>query len=81
MVIYLTLILMKKIEDSFVALGGEPNRQGVVFRSTIIELVKNFELTIEIEEYLESVGIDDNELNFEDFCKLFDSPGEDSYFF
>ncbi len=69
------------IEDSFVALGGEPNRQGVVYRSTIIELVKNFELTIEIEDYLESVGIEDDELNFEDFCKLFESPGEDSDFF
>ncbi len=69
------------IEDSFIALGGEPNRQGEVLRSTIIELVKNFELTIEIEDYLESVGIEDNELTFYDFCKLFDNPGEGSEYF
>jgi hypothetical protein len=44
-------------------------------------LVKEFELTIEIEEYFENVGIENEEITFEEFCLLFESPGEHSKFY
>ena len=63
------------------ALGGGPGRQGIIYKSTIIKVVKEFELTIEIEAYFDLIGIDDDEMTFEDFCKLFECPGENSIFY
>lgn len=35
--------------DAFVALGGEPNKEGYVEKSTLIEIIKEqFELTIDM---------------------------------
>ena len=48
----------------------------VIENQKIIDLVKNFELTIEIEKYLDDIGLEEEELDFDDFCKLFSNPGE-----
>ena len=38
------------IVDAFVALGGEPNKEGYISKNTLIEIIKNeFELTIDME--------------------------------
>jgi len=66
------------IVDAFVALGGEPDRSGLVKRQTIINIIKEFELTIEIEDYLETVGAHSDTLTFDEFCLLFETPTEDS---
>lgn len=36
--------------DAFVALGGEPNKEGTISKKTLIEIIKHeFELTIDME--------------------------------
>lgn len=43
--------------DAFVAMGGNPDRTGYVQRDTIINIIKNeFELTFDIEDFLEELG-------------------------
>ena len=38
------------IVDAFVALGGEPNKEGTISKKTLIEIIKHeFELTIDME--------------------------------
>lgn len=56
--------------DAFVALGGQPNKEGKIEANLLIEIVKDdFELTINMEEYLSSIDSDDN-LDFYQFCVL-----------
>ena len=63
--------------DAFVALGGNYDRSGCVLKSRIIEVIEEFELTIEIEDYFYACGIEEDELSFEEFCRLFESPGQE----
>lgn len=68
-------------ENVFIALGGSPHREGFVLRQKIIDVIKEFELTIEIEEYFKVVGIENEEITFDEFCLLFVNPGSDSLFY
>ncbi len=64
--------------DAFASMGGGPGISGTVKKSIIIDIIKNqFNLTIEIEKMLEEIT-QDNELNFLDFCRLFEGQLEDS---
>jgi len=52
-----------------------------VLRQKIIDVIKEFELTIEIEEYFNYVGIENEEISFDEFCLLFVNPGNNSQFY
>uniref|UniRef100_A0A7S3JLM2 Uncharacterized protein n=1 Tax=Euplotes harpa TaxID=151035 RepID=A0A7S3JLM2_9SPIT len=59
--------------DAFVALGGKPNKEGRIEAKLLIEIIKDdFELTINMEEYLNSVESSDS-LDFYQFCVLLDA--------
>lgn len=64
------------VVDAFVAMGGNPDKTGVVLKKRIEEVIREFELTIDIEEFLDKVP--GEELNFDDFCHLFDTPFDDT---
>jgi hypothetical protein len=54
--------------DSFVALGGHPDKSGFVSKSTLIHVItKEFELAFDPEELLEGHS---DQLTFEQFCEL-----------
>lgn len=43
--------------NAFVAMGGNQDRTGYVSKNTIIDIIKNvFELSFDIEDFLEKVG-------------------------
>ena len=43
--------------DAFVALGGDPDKDGFVSKDTLISIIKaEFELTIDMEEFLRKIG-------------------------
>jgi hypothetical protein len=69
--------VLNSIVDSFVAMGGEPDTTGYVKRSRVISIIEEFELTIDMEEFLDKIG-DEDELDFDAFCQLFDKPFDDS---
>jgi hypothetical protein len=49
------IFLIKKV-DAFVAMGGNPDRSGYVQKKTIIDIIQHeFELTFNIEEFLEEL--------------------------
>ena len=46
----LKFVINMHIVDAFVALGGEPNKEGTISKKTLIEIIKHeFELTIDME--------------------------------
>jgi len=60
--------------DAFVALGGQPNKEGYVSKDTLIEIIKNeFELTIDMVEELKRIGGTSEEINYYQFCVLLDA--------
>jgi len=63
--------------DAFVAMGGNPDTTGFVKRTKVIDVIKEFELTIDMDEFMEKIG-EDEELEFDAFCQLFDKPFDDS---
>lgn len=64
--------------NAFVAMGGNPDRSGIVRKDTIINLIKNeFELTFDIEELFEKSSVTADELDFQAFCSLFEGNGDD----
>ena len=72
----LTYILA--VVNAFVSMGGNNDRSGFVKKDTIIDIVKNvFELSIDMEDFLEKVGALQEELDFQSFCLLFEG-GEDT---
>jgi len=64
--------------NAFVAMGGSPDRSGIVKKETIINLIKNeFELTFDIEELFEKSSLHTDDLDFQAFCTLFEGSGDD----
>jgi len=64
--------------NAFVAMGGSPDRSGIVRKETIINLIKNeFELTFDIEELFEKSNLHTDDLDFQAFCTLFEGSGDD----
>ena len=61
------------ILQSFVALGGQPNQQGVVDVQKLTEIFKYFELEIEPETFLEKGQLDpQNTILYGDYHQIFD---------
>lgn len=51
--------------DAFVALGGEPDKEGFISKDVLIEIIKTeFELTIDMVIYLAGIGGDTDEINY-----------------
>ena len=43
-------VLIRWLVDAFVALGGQPTKEGYISKNTLIEIIKTeFELTIDME--------------------------------
>ena len=60
--------------DAYVALGGEPNKDGSVSKDKLIQIIKQeFELTIDMEEFLQKIGGNAEEINYYQFCVLLDA--------
>ena len=60
--------------DTFVALGGQPDKEGSVSKETLIQIIKaEFEMTIDMEEYLRKIGGNEEEINYYQFCVLLDA--------
>lgn len=57
-------------------MGGNPDCSGYVDKDTIRAVIEQFELTIDIQEFLDKVP--EPQLNFDDFCNLFDQPFDDT---
>ena len=76
MVFLLNLIIFAV--DAFLAMGGGPNSEGFVRKNIIIDIIKNeFELTFDMEEFLEEISATSEDLDFKAFCQLFESNIED----
>lgn len=57
--------------DAFVALGGQPDKSGVVNKSVLMEIVKReFELSLDLEAVIE--GVQGENLDYELFCSIFE---------
>lgn len=65
------------ILNTFVAMGGNLDKSGVVKKQKLIDIIKNqFGLTIDMETMFEEAGLDiDDDLNFYDFTCLLESGG------
>ncbi|CAG9333734.1 unnamed protein product [Blepharisma stoltei] len=65
------------IVNTFVAMGGNIDRTGVVKKQKLIDIIKvEFGLTIDIEAMFEEAGLDvEDDLNFYDFTCLLESGG------
>ena len=51
--------------DAFVALGGQPDIEGCVSKENLIEIIKaEFELTIDMEDFLRKIGGNSEEINY-----------------
>ena len=60
--------------DTFVALGGGVDKEGYVSKEILIEIIKmEFELTIDMEDYLRKSGGDKDEITYYQFCRLLDA--------
>ena len=60
--------------DAFVALGGQPDKDGYVSKENLIQIIKaEFELTIDMEEFLRKIGGNSEEINYYQFCVLLDA--------
>ena len=60
--------------DCFVSLGGQPDKEGHVEKETLIQIIKEeFELTIDMEEFLRKIGGNADEISYYQFCVLLDA--------
>ena len=60
--------------DAFVALGGNYNKEGNIEIKMLKEIIKDdFELTINMNDYLNAVDSDNKTLDFYQFCVLLDA--------
>ena len=63
-----------RLVDAFVALGGMATKEGTISKSTLIAIIKTeFELTIDMEEYLRKIGGDTDNINYYQFCVILDA--------
>ena len=68
--------LNRLIVQSFEALGGNENQQGVVDVNKLTEIFKFFELEIEPEDFLARAGLDlSSTILFEDYQQIFELSG------
>ena len=59
--------------DAFVAMGGNPDQSGYVSKQRLIEVIQaEFELTIDMVEFLKTIGGDSDEMSYYEFCIMLD---------
>lgn len=59
-------------------MGGGPGTTGIVKKETIINIIKHeFELTFDMNDFLDEISNSSNDLDFKAFCLLFEGKGED----
>jgi hypothetical protein len=63
--------------NAFVAMGGNPDRSGIVRKDTILNLIKDFELTFDIEDFFEKSSLHADDLDFQAFCTMFEGDPND----
>jgi len=57
-----------------VALGGQADKDGFISKDVLVEIIKaEFELTIDMVEYLTRIGGETDEINYYQFCVLLDA--------
>ena len=59
------------------ALGGDPLGNGTIRRDTLTKVCEEFGLTIDLEELFQKADILADQLDYQMFCKLFQSDGKD----
>ena len=65
---------MDEYLEAFVALGGQVNKEGHVSKEVLIQIIKlEFEMTLDMEEYLRKAGGDTDEIAYYQFCRLLDA--------
>jgi hypothetical protein len=57
-------------------MGGNANKTGYVEKETIRAVIEQFELTIDIQEFLDHLS--SPRIEFNEFCALFDQPFDDT---
>ena len=56
------------------ALGGGNDKEGTVSKEALIHIIKEeFELTIDMEDFLRKIGGSDDDINYYHFCVLLDA--------
>ncbi len=74
---YIYIYLFFFLEDVFVALGGNADKTGFVSKQKILDIIKEeFELTYDMEVFLEKIEGGKENLDFHTFCLLFESNDE-----
>ena len=66
------LELRNFVIQSFAALGGKPNQQGVIDVSKLSEIFKFYGLDLEPEDFFSHAGCDYSNILFDDFLQIFD---------
>ena len=65
---------MDEYLECYVALGGQANKEGHVSKEVLIQIIKmEFEMTLDMEEYLRKAGGDTDEIVYYQFCRLLDA--------
>lgn len=65
---------MDEYLEAFVALGGEVTKEGFVSKDVLIQIIKmEFEMTLDMEDYLRKSGGDSDEIAYYQFCRLLDA--------
>lgn len=55
-------------------MGGLPTKEGTISKNTLISIIKTeFELTIDMEDYLRKIGGDTDNINYYGFCVMLDA--------
>jgi hypothetical protein len=71
---YCKQLSLTSVVDAFVALGGLPSKEGTISKNTLIAIIKTeFELTIDMEDYLRKIGGDTDNINYYQFCVMLDA--------
>lgn len=57
--------------DAFVAMGGNADKTGEVIAEKLISIIKEFQMTIDIEKLIKDVDVDNSgEIDYEEFESL-----------
>lgn len=65
--------LRQVVEESFEALGGKPNQQGVIDMGKLTDIFKYFEFDMDVEDFLTRGQFDStSNILFDDYMQIFD---------
>lgn len=57
--------------DAFISLGGNPDKSGSVLAKTLLDVIKEFELTLNVEKFLREADTDGNgSISYEEFRSM-----------